>query len=254
MSNYVKSVDFAAKDALLTGNPLKIVSGTEIDDEYNAIQTAINSKANTNSPSLTGSPTAPTATAGTNTSQIATTAFVTSADNNLLISPAFSGTPTAPTANASTDSTQIATTAFVKDVLETYIYPIGSIYTNATNSTNPATLLGFGTWVPFAEGRVMAGLDSADIDFDTAEKTGGNKTHTLTVDEIPSHDHKIDEFNSGENQSQAWKLAAAPDGNEAGGSEVGGNTTLTGVQETGGGNSHSIVQPYITVYMWKRTA
>lgn len=78
MSSYTKSTNFASKDALLTGNPLKVIKGTEIDDEYNAIQTAVNSKADLNSPNLTGTPTAPTATAGTNTTQIATTAFVLS--------------------------------------------------------------------------------------------------------------------------------------------------------------------------------
>ena len=76
MSSYIKSTDFAAKDALLTGNPLKIVSGTEIDDEFNAIQTAVNTKADTNSPTLTGVPLAPTAVTGTSTTQIASTAFV----------------------------------------------------------------------------------------------------------------------------------------------------------------------------------
>ena len=84
MSSYTKSTDFASKDSLLTGNPLKVVKGTEIDDEYNAIQTAVNSKADTNSPALTGTPTAPTATGGTDTTQIATTAFVnTSIDTAL---------------------------------------------------------------------------------------------------------------------------------------------------------------------------
>lgn len=76
MSSYTKSTDFASKDALLTGNPLKVVKGTEIDDEFNAIQTAVNSKADTNSPALTGTPTATTAGSTTNTTQIATTAFV----------------------------------------------------------------------------------------------------------------------------------------------------------------------------------
>jgi hypothetical protein len=76
MANYTKATNFASKDTLTTGDPAKIVKGTEIDDEFNAIATAINSKANTNSPSLTGTPLAPTASAGTNTTQIATTAFV----------------------------------------------------------------------------------------------------------------------------------------------------------------------------------
>ena len=76
MANYTKATNFASKDTLTTGDPAKIVKGTEIDDEFNAIATAINSKANTNSPTLTGTPLAPTATAGTNTTQIATTAYV----------------------------------------------------------------------------------------------------------------------------------------------------------------------------------
>ena len=79
MSNYSKTTDFAAKDALSTGNANKIVKGTEIDDEFSAIQTAVNSKANTNSPALTGSPTAPTASSATDNTQLATTAYVTAA-------------------------------------------------------------------------------------------------------------------------------------------------------------------------------
>ena len=75
MSNYTKATNFAIKDGLVTTDPAKIIKGTEIDNEYNAISNAIASKADVNSPALTGSPTAPTATAGTNTTQIATTAF-----------------------------------------------------------------------------------------------------------------------------------------------------------------------------------
>lgn len=76
MSNYIKATNFYAKDALLSGDPDKIIKGAEIDDEYNAIATAIATKANLNSPNFTGTPTVPTAPAGTNTTQIASTAFV----------------------------------------------------------------------------------------------------------------------------------------------------------------------------------
>ena len=76
MSNYTKSTNFATKDTLETGNPSKIIKGTEHDTEYNAIASAISSKADTASPTFTGTPAAPTATTGTNTSQLATTAFV----------------------------------------------------------------------------------------------------------------------------------------------------------------------------------
>ena len=77
MTNYVKATNFLTKDALLTGNPAKIIKGAEIDDEFNAIANAIDSKANTTSPTFTGTPLAPTAVGGTNTTQLATTAFVT---------------------------------------------------------------------------------------------------------------------------------------------------------------------------------
>jgi hypothetical protein len=79
MSNYTKATNFATKDTLPTGNSGKIVKGTEIDDEFNAIASAISSKADTASPTFTGTPAAPTATTGSNTTQIATTAFVQTA-------------------------------------------------------------------------------------------------------------------------------------------------------------------------------
>ena len=79
MSNYTKATNFASKDALSTGNPAKVIKGTEIDTEYTAIASAISSKADSNSPTFTGTPLAPTASAGTSTTQIASTAFVTTA-------------------------------------------------------------------------------------------------------------------------------------------------------------------------------
>ena len=79
MANYTKATNFTAKDGLSTGNPSKIVKGSEIDIEFTAISSAIASKADINSPTLTGTPAAPTATLGSNTTQIATTAFVKTA-------------------------------------------------------------------------------------------------------------------------------------------------------------------------------
>jgi len=94
MANYTKATNFAAKDGLPTGNAGKIVKGTEIDTEFTAIASAIASKADLNSPALTGSPTAPTASAGTNTTQIATTAFVTAAGGRIIqsVTSVFTGT------------------------------------------------------------------------------------------------------------------------------------------------------------------
>lgn len=96
MSNYTKATNFATKDTLPTGDSGKIVKGTEIDSEFNAIASAISSKADTASPSFTGTPSAPTATSGSNTTQIATTAFVTAA-----VSTATGSLGTMSTQNAS---------------------------------------------------------------------------------------------------------------------------------------------------------
>jgi hypothetical protein len=78
MANYTKATNFLAKDSLATGDPAKIIKGSEFDTEFNALQTAVNSKANSISPAFTGTPTAPTATSGTSTTQLATTEFVAS--------------------------------------------------------------------------------------------------------------------------------------------------------------------------------
>jgi hypothetical protein len=84
LSQYTKATNFATKDTLPTGDSGKIVKGTEIDSEFNAIASAVSSKADTASPTFTGTPLAPTAASGANTTQLATTAFVTGAvsDNN----------------------------------------------------------------------------------------------------------------------------------------------------------------------------
>ena len=76
MSNYTKATNFATKDTLPTGDSNKIVKGTEIDNEFNSLAGAISSKADIASPTFTGTPAAPTATGGSNTTQIANTAYV----------------------------------------------------------------------------------------------------------------------------------------------------------------------------------
>jgi hypothetical protein len=85
MANYTKATNFAAKDGLPTGNAGKVVKGTEIDTEFTSIASAISSKADLSSPALTGTPLAPTAASGTDTTQIATTAFVQAALNGRIV-------------------------------------------------------------------------------------------------------------------------------------------------------------------------
>jgi|MDSW01.2.fsa_nt_gb hypothetical protein len=130
------------------------------------------------------------------------------------------------------------------------VYPVGSVYINASVATNPGTLLGFGTWAAFGAGRVPVGIDSSDSDFDTAEETGGAKTdsHTLTIAEMPSHNHPratstSDDFGAGGTHGYI------------GGDQASSNVdTSMALQGGGQAHTHDIVQPYIVVYMWKRTA
>ena len=127
-------------------------------------------------------------------------------------------------------------------------YPVGSIYMNCSNATNPGTLLGFGTWTAFGAGRVLIGHDSCDTDFDTAEETGGSKTHTLTEAELPSHRHQVGSNDSGTGTGgAAGNMELVRDAGTGTGPAV--NSSFTG-----SGDAHTIVQSYIVVYMWKRTA
>ena len=156
----------------------------------------------------------------------------------------------ATTATSGTNTTQEATTAFVTTAvaaldtaaINTIVYPVGSIYTNIAVATNPASLLGMGTWVAFGEGRVLVGKAGSGT-FDTLGATGGAETdaHTLTIAEMPAHTHGTVGSTSGVyGNGGAW--------NSSGG---GGTTASTG---GGAAHTHDILQPYIVVYMWKRTA
>ena len=226
MSNYTKSTNFATKDALASGNPLKIVKGTEIDTEFNNIATAVATKADLASPTFTGTPTLPTG----------TVAVTQSAGNN---------------------TTAIATTAFVQAAIA-LLYPVGSIYTNATVSTNPATLLGFGTWTAFGAGRVPVGFDAGNALFDTAEETGGS-ADAITV----SHTHTATSTDSGHLHTQTEYLSSGIGNAGGGGARVNSTTGNTGtgfasitttVDSAGSSGTNANYQPYITVYIWKRTA
>lgn len=119
-------------------------------------------------------------------------------------------------------------------------YPVGSIYIS-TNSTNPGTSLGFGTWSAFGAGRVPVGFSSGETEFDTDEETGGDKTHTLTTNEMPAHVHTIGEVAIQDTGSGTTVTT-----------DSGGTTGET--QSTGGGGAHNNLQPYIVIRMWKRTA
>lgn len=172
------------------------------------------------------------------------------------------------------------------------VYPVGTEYVNHSDSTNPATLFGIGTWVLTSIGKVIVGLDTGDTDFDTIGETGGEKAHTLLSTEMPSHTHTQDSHNHAQDShyhstpthvhsipykgftglssnSGGWNISRR---NDAADSYVGEswaalqagwtvaaqtatNQAATATnQNTGGGGSHNNLQPYVVVYIWKRTA
>lgn len=241
-----------------------------------------------------------------------------------LSSPALTGTPTAPTASFGTNTTQLATTAFVQAALSA-LYPVGTIYTS-TVAANPASTFGFGTWVEFGSGRVLVGQNTSDASFDTLEETGGSKnavvvdhthtvsasgstagagghlhsfsgstasagTHSHTVYNGGSHTHGITQWTGSADDSQdtggtytgmcnSLPFTAYPDGvviSTAGDhshslgaagdhshtvagstSSVGDHTHTVSVtataSSTGQSGTNANLQPYVVVKMWKRTA
>lgn len=119
----------------------------------------------------------------------------------------------------------------------------------STSDENPSTIYG-GTWVAWGKGQVPVGVDTSDSDFNTVEKTGGEKEHTLTVDEMPSHKHDI----YGGNTTTTNILTTSNDNGWItllGGMAYKNDGTMTTV---GNDEPHNNLQPYITCYMWKRTA
>lgn len=124
------------------------------------------------------------------------------------------------------------------------VFPIGSTYITQDN-TNPSETLKFGTWERL-KGKVCLGLDEDDTDFSEIGKSGGEKTHTLTVAEMPSHKHKLTftSAGSGSGKGIPW----------SGSTNILGNDD-SGCVEAGEGQSHNNLQPYeIAGYMWIRRA
>ena len=123
------------------------------------------------------------------------------------------------------------------EILES-AYPVGSIYISV-GSANPQDIFG-GAWARFAQGRCLIGLDSGDEDFNSISETGGSKNHTLTVNEMPAHNHGA---------TPEFKFSSSR-------GALSSNFSLDGsnIINTGGGAAHNNMQPYIVVAMWKRTA
>lgn len=205
MADYSKVVAWSDKDNLADSDAAKIISGADFHTEFTAVEAAVNTKADINGDAA----------------------------------EAFSAT----TASPGTNTTQVATTAFVQ---AQYAYPVGSIFTTTVAYADSAAVvaaIGGTTWAAFGSGRVLVGVDTGDSNFNTVEKTGGASTHTLSTSEIPAHTHSYDKQVTSTDALSIHDIVRT----------TGGNTSAT-TGSTGGGGAHNNLQPYITVYMWKRTA
>lgn len=163
-----------------------------------------------------------------------------------------------PVANGGTGASSIA--AAVAN-LSASIYPVGSIYINAGVTTNPATLLGFGTWSAFGAGRVLVGLNTSDSAFDVLQETGGSKdaivvshTHTGTTASAGEHNHTYQQYN-GWNYLDGGPLQTPISSTSTQNtSTVAAHTHGFTTDPTGSSGTNANLQPYITVCMWLRTA
>jgi Flp pilus assembly pilin Flp len=231
MANYVKATNFTAKDSLPSGNSGKIIKGTELDTEYTAIASAISSKADLNSPALTGTPTAPTASAGTNTTQVATTAFVQTA-----LSAAFTS------GMIMMWSGTIAT------------IPTGWVLCNGSNST------------PDLRNKFVIGAhsDSAGVAYSTVTgsntQTGGSKdaitvshTHTATSAVTdPGHTHTVGliAYNGtlGSQIHGAWQ-----NGSTTTSTATTGITVATTIDSSGSSGTNANLPPYYALAFIMKT-
>lgn len=128
-------------------------------------------------------------------------------------------------------------------------YEVGDLYLT-TNSENPNIRFGYGTWSLFGEGRTLVCVDTSDSNFNTVKKTGGEKLHTLTYAEMPTHNHNM------------YSLNNAGDGTITNGGGIiqdGSAPYKTyyakfAMENSGDGQAHNNLQPFITCYVWIRTA
>jgi len=146
------------------------------------------------------------------------------------------------------------------------VYPVGSVYINGSSTTNPATLLGFGTWVAIGAGRVLVGQDTGDASFNSMGETGGSKnaivvshTHSATSSvSDPGHNHGMTYGANPDTFSSTVNFPTDGRGtNDQPTSQWKGTTGIsvsTSIGSTGSSGTNANLQPYLVVKMWQRTA
>ena len=240
MSDYTLAVNWSGKDALSDSDAAKVISGSDFNSEFTTVRTAVNSKADLN---------------GDASEDFASNNATIAGNATIGGTLAVTGDATAPTQSAGNNTTKIATTAFVTtaaNALNAAAYPVGAIFTTTVAYSNSAAVvaaIGGTTWTAFGAGKVLVGLDSSDTDFDTVEETGGAKTVSLTTANLAAHTHSaIFGVIPGENNPSNTNFKPVV-------SSTFTNTNQSvATDSTGSGTAHANVQPYIVVYMWKRTA
>jgi len=238
MTDYTKTTDFAAKDALSTGNPSKIVKGTEIDDELVAISGAIGSKADKASPTFTGTPAAPTASSGTSTTQLATTAFAMGAA--ALVSPS-GEIKMWPTATAPTGFLLCTGAAVSRTIYAALFAVIGTTF-GAGDGTTTFNLPDFDNRFPVGAG-----------DLYSVAATGGSKDAIVV-----SHTHTATD--SGHTHTSAGGIEVGSGANAYSGNNNRNADTNTGtgtanitVASAGESGTNKNLPPYLSVYFIIKT-
>lgn len=158
-------------------------------------------------------------------------------------------------ADSGTDK-KVKKSSLAKSLLD-FFYPVGTIYETTSSDLDTTTKMNNhfgGTWEAYGSGRVLV-AKSADTEFDTIGKTGGSKTHTLTVPEIPSHQHNVTQNFTiyATTGSTIPRIGGTIDISSVGVAYSNVDRTVTS-SATGGGGAHNNLQPYIVVYRYRRTA
>lgn len=244
MSNYTKVTDFAAKDALSTGNPAKIVKGTEIDDELVAISGAVASKADVASPTFTGTPAAPTASSGTSTTQLATTAFAMGAAALVMPSGAMLQWPTA---TAPTGFLLCTGAAVSRTIYAALFAVIGTTF-GAGDGTTTFNLPDFDNRLPIGAGDLYA-----------VGATGGSKdaivvSHTHTATSTDSgHTHGLVVYASqSDSYGNASRYSSVSNPNTVQTASGTANISTT-VASAGSSGTDANLPPYLSVYFIIKT-
>jgi microcystin-dependent protein len=240
MTQYVKSTSFTSKDTLPSGDPLKILKGTEIDVELDNIAIAVNSKADLFSAALTGVPTAPTAVSGTSTTQLATTAFATAG-----ITPFTGAMLMWPTATAPTGFLICNGQAVSRSTYAALFVVLGTVFGVGDGSTTFT--------LPNYIDRMPVGAGSAY----SANSKGGSADSSL-----PSHTHVATVTDPGHFHQSNWKsttggTTAGGDPNSVSNITAATSTAVTGITVTnasaGVSPTNTNLPPYIGIYFIIKT-